>query len=899
MKRIFVLLLCLLMVFSLAACGEKEPEPEVTEPVETEPQLTPEEQAENMRKKLVTVYIDGNPYEMEELSTAKLEEIGFKPEPVWLTNELGEDGPVYKNDKGEQMSVVFGNKKGTIAAVSVGLTGLSENTEYSFANVMFVNGIKIGMSKESITDKLAEFQITEQKLDDLVLYIIQTDKCSFIISFEDDVATAISLGFNNGVLEFEKPEANDDFAKFMMNGKEYNIDELSIFDFIKDGLARKSEWNREFNGADIEGYCYVNTDFKESYLYHIKNKMVIVGTGVQNEAPIDMKLFGGLKVGMTMSQVWPIIQEYLPTIVEGHDVGDCDYLINNGRHTIVLRMVGGTLEEMYLTYDVMVSEEENIAYGVDLYNRIYDLVAERNDPTKWVGADVEANYETDVFEVVIDGERYNFNELTVEKLQDAKILGTEYQRMDVEPTYLRLFASESGTKFNAVHNKKHELLYAEFTDGEHFEFFGGIKPGTTKEELIAAVANKSIKIKKVDKTTEDVLLKTENNVMHITLTEGVVSKVVIINSKLAAALVPDTSELPQENLLPVVPNDPSEAVDLDMNLFNQFVLNGKTFKLGDVMLSDLQSIGFNTDRITGTWENDKEMTASGVIYSTANKEQLKVLGKKLIVVGAERSPFADVKHADLELFGGIKIGVSEEYALSVIEKMKHEKVSDSFGDVYYIHHDEYSLVFFISDGIVDEMYLAISIEVGLNLPYRLQVQGINDKYHEELYDKNVKKTWYGFDDDAEYEGYLAGVKIKGQDFVSTEITLTTLADLGFKYERSITSSSKPQYLGMVFVDELGNEIHVITSRDMHIECINLQTPKSGIIPDIEFFGGLKIGMNYLDARKIVNTSKMTDNCKVTIKTEEQTMTISVRNGIVKDIKLVNNDLAGFPPVTKK
>ena len=900
MKKIFALLLCLLMVFSLAACGEKEPEPEVTEPVETEPQLTPEEQAENMRKKLVTVYIDGKPYEMEELTTDILVELGYKEEPVWLTNELSEDGPTYKNENGEQLNVIYGHKVGTIEAVSIGLMGLSEDSDYSFANLMFVNGIKLGMDKDSITDKLEEFQVTEQKFGDAVLYIVQTDKCSFIITFENDVATAISLGFNDGILEFEKAEANDDFAKFVMNGKEYNIDELSIYDLIKDGMARKSEWNRTLNTSDVAGYCYVNTDFEEAYLRHFKNKMVIIGTGNQNENPIDMKLFGGLKVGMTMSQVWPIIQEYLPTITEGQDIGDCDYLVNNGRHTLVLRMVGGTLEEMYLTYDIAINEESgNVDYAIDLYDRAYDLVAERNDPSKWIGVEDKVNYETEISEVVIGGERFDFNELTADKLNSAKHVPSDYVIMETEPTYLRYFVSAEGdSTIVAAHDKDMKVLYADFSGAKDVEFFGGIKVGTTKDELITAINNKAIKIKKVDKTTESVLLKTEKNVMYLTLTEGVVSNIIVINSALAAEYTPDVSELPQENILPVIPNDPSEEITLDMNSFNQFYLNGERFLLGDIMVDDLKRIGFNTDKIKGTWENDTEMKASGIIYATEANEQLKILGKKLIVVGTERSPFAGTQHADLELFGGIKIGVSEEYALSIINQLEHEKVSDSFGDVYYIHHDEYSLVIFISDGIVDELYLAVSIEVGLNLPYRLQVEAINDEYHEELYDKNSKRTWYGYDDKAEYELPLSSITIKGERFETTEITLTTLADLGFKYDRSITSSSKPQYLGMVFVDEKGNEIHVITTRDMHMECINVQTPKSGITPDIEFFGGLKIGMNYLDARRVINTTRMTDNCKVTIKTADQTMTISVRNGVVKDIKLVNNNLAGFPPVTK-
>ena len=883
------------MVFAITACGKKEPEPVETEPVETEPQLTPEEIAENVKKKVPSFSIGNETFELLDLSVEAIEKLKFTVEPIWYTNTLEEGGPIYKNKNNEQFGVLYGDEPGDVIGIAVGTLDFDIDNPIKDANIMFVNGIKTGMTKSSVLQKLKDIDVDEQNKDGLHTLTVQTDVCTMTMYLVENSVNKITLVLNEDQIDYEKPEADTSFANFILNGEELDMQNLTFEKLAEVGFAKEGQWRTSINSKNIKGYRYVTETMSEIYLVNDMNKIVGLGTGYINKAHADLQFNGGLTIGMTMSEVWPLIQAYQPIALDASFPEDCNYLVNNGDYTMILRMKDGSLFDMYLFFDAMFTEDvdKNVRLSDLILNGLHDY----NSSEAFPAFSATPNYEGDISAI-----KFNGKETKIAELATKDLVAAEYVPESIFKLYDSLYARnyKNGENTITVVNNVDgaiELMIVDSTSGDIAEFFGGIKVGMDKESLTTAINNKKIKFTK-DKATgiESATIKTAEYTLIIDVKENVVDKITTINNSLLTYTQAEGEpNIPANDTM----GDVGATTEVDMAKFAEFKLNGKTFILGQASLDDIKELGYQTNKVSGQWINNKDMSATGVIYTNENNEQIKVSGKTFIVVGAERYPFASKKHADLELVGGLKIGTKESEVLKVLSGLKYKESSNEFGTVYTSHYGDHSLIINVSDGIVQELYLAVSVEVGLNLPYRLQMQGINDKYHEELYSQNDKQTWYGYSDKAKYDVDFNYVTINGKTFVATELTLIDLADLGYTYQYNITTSSKPQYLGMVFANEFGEEIHVITNKQMQVECLNVYLSKNGVETDCVFFGGLKIGMKTSEVQTILNSTKITNDCKVTIKTTKNTMTVWMRNGVLKDVKLVNNDIATFPPVKGK
>ena len=883
------------MVFALAACGEKEPEPVETEPVETEPQLTPEEIAENVKKKVASFNMGNDTYELLDLTVETIEKLKFTVDPIWYTNTLEQGGPIYKNKNNEQFGVLYGDEPGDVIGISVGTLDFDIDNPIKDANIMFVNGIKTGMTKSSVLQKLKDIDVEEQNKDGKHTLTIQTDVCTMTMYLVESTVNKITLVLNEDQIEYEKPEADSSFANFTLNGEELDMQNLTFEKLSDVGFAKEGQWRTSINSQNIKGYRYVTESMSEIYLVNDMNKIVGIGTGYINKSHADLQFIGGLTIGMTMSEVWPLIQAYQPIALDASFPEDCNYLVNNGDYTMILRMKDGSLFDMYLFFDAMFTDETDKI--VRLSDAILDGLHDYNAPESFPAFSTTPNYEEDISAIKFNSKEMKIVDLTTKDLIDAEYIPESIFKL-YDSLYARYYKNEdkSITIINNADGKV-ELMIVDSTSGDVAEFFGEIKVGMDKDALTTAINNKKIKFNK-DKTTgiESATIKTEEYTLIIDVKENLVDKITMVNNSLLTyEKAEGEPNIPANDTM----DDVGATTEVDLTKFAEFKLNGKSFTLGQASLDDIKALGYQTSKVSGQWINNKNMSATGVIYINENNEQIKVSGKTFIVVGAERYPFANKKHADLELVGGLKIGTKESEVLKVLSGLKYTEVSDEFCTVYTSHYGDYSLIINVSDGIVQELYLAVSVEVGLNLPYRLQLQGINDRYHEELYTKNDKQTWYGYSSKAEYEVDFNYITLNGKTFTATELTLIDLADLGYTYQYDITTSSKPQYLGMVFANEYGEEIHVITNKQMQIECFNVYQSKNGAETDCVFFGGLKIGMKTSEVQTILNSTKITGDCKVTIKTTKNTMTVWMRNGVLKDVKLVNNDIATFPPVKGK
>lgn len=222
MKKILALLLCLLMVFSLAACGdEKKPEeseptqnvikPDETEPeVTTEPEETEPEETEPVVEDIETFdkfCVDNKVFSLSDLAENNMIRNGFKPKggvSSWMVfnDFMNLSGVGYK----------YGNNDLFVCFTEGGqVNGIVVNSADS--GITFYNNFKIGITEDEARVLFRDYQHDTNKDADGTQYAVHNEEYSLVYTVSDgcvsEIVICVSKDANLNISEAEKMNQMD------------------------------------------------------------------------------------------------------------------------------------------------------------------------------------------------------------------------------------------------------------------------------------------------------------------------------------------------------------------------------------------------------------------------------------------------------------------------------------------------------------------------------------------------------------------------------------------------------------------------------------------------------------------------------------------------------------------
>lgn len=355
---------------------------------------------------------------------------------------------------------------------------------------------------------------------------------------------------------------------------------------------------------------------------------------------------------------------------------------------------------------------------------------------------------------------------------------------------------------------------------------------------------------------------------------------------------------------PVV-EDPSsklpQAIDVIM-------FGNKSLELSNITIKSLKDIGYEPKSGISVWMTHSDfMSLSGSGFKNANDQELVVCtpednANKLvgIVVDDEETPCVFYK--------GIKIGMSEEDCMTILEGLELD-TTESFGTKKYATHNATnSLVVSIEDGKVVEIIVCVSKEARLNLSASSEADITMQDYLKYTYPQNDYTQWIGYGFTPNCTMDIKNIQLEGQKFDFTEMLARNLISMGYMPKGIfaagwMTGTETGMIYSQTFVSEDNKTIYCVFDEEGKIEYMyieGIETDSDSVFYDenakqtaITIIKDITIGTEEKVVEKTFKdcaNAKQTSSGDYIVKTDEMTLVISVSNGFVDGIAFVNNKL---------
>ena len=374
MKKILALLLCLLMVFSLAACGDKKepeesnpsqniikPEDDITEPEETEPEETEPEETEPVVEEITTFdkfCVDNKLFALSDLTESTMIKNGFKPKggvSSWMvfSDFMSLSGVGYKYGSND-MFVSF-NEEGQVNGIIVSSAD---------STIKFFGDFKVGMTEDEAKALFRSYSIDSNKDTDGIQYAVHNDDHSLVYTVNDgivsEIVICVSKDANLNISEAEKMNQMDsdyfyqyetmahsswpgfsdeinykgDMTRLVIDGRIFNFNDLTLdnlkeFSYKPNGEIKATMDEsgnvaivaRKLDNAGAQIYVVSSPTGKIEYL---KVDIVDPNSSAYEEGDrqVDCSFFAGLTLGHNMDEaklLWKIKDDVstTQTIVRG------------------------------------------------------------------------------------------------------------------------------------------------------------------------------------------------------------------------------------------------------------------------------------------------------------------------------------------------------------------------------------------------------------------------------------------------------------------------------------------------------------------------------------------------------------------------------------------------------
>jgi hypothetical protein len=210
---------------------------------------------------------------------------------------------------------------------------------------------------------------------------------------------------------------NMGFSKFVINGKRFDINNVTLAEIERAGFTRTVEWQTN-QIISAKGYVFEDESGKKLYVGVNGNKVVSVGIINSDHVlkkAVALDVFGDLQFGMTEQQI-RAIDDF--KIRQSVDFVDMPYVTHDGNNSIVMRINSDGLEEFHLVISKEVGVNLTAQEKLQCENEKYQQTRSEYDATQWWNHSIIKNCDQDLSKVIIDDEEYDFNTMTVNDLID-------------------------------------------------------------------------------------------------------------------------------------------------------------------------------------------------------------------------------------------------------------------------------------------------------------------------------------------------------------------------------------------------------------------------------------------------------------------------------------------------